>query len=129
MTFPSFNFSQPVVDADGFASKPLRDWMAAVAGAVNAAATTAATVPSTRNVVTVGGLHGGGALSADIGLRLYKVSTIVASLPTSGNANGDLAYALNGRKPGEAAAAGTGVVVFWSRSAWIAVTSGVAVTA
>ena len=129
MTFPSFNFSQPVVDGDGFASKPLRDWMLAVASAVNAGATATATVPASRNVVTVGGLHGGGALSADIGLRLYKAVTTVALLPMSGNANGDMAYALNGRKPGEAAAAGTGTVVFWSRTAWIAVTSGVAVTA
>ena len=129
MTLPAFNFSQPLVDADGFASKPLRDWMAAVAGAVNAGATATGSVPSTRNVVTVGGLHGGGALSADIGVRLYKVLTIVASLPMSGNANGDMAYALNGRKPAEGAGLGTGVVVFWSRTAWIAVTSGMAVTA
>ena len=129
MSFPSFNYSQPIIDGDGFASKPLRDWMLAVASAVNNGVTAAGSVPSTRNVVTVGGLHGGGALSADIGLRLYTAITQVATLPTSGNANGDMAYALDGRKPGELAAAGTGVVVFWSRTAWIAVTSGVAVTA
>ena len=129
MTLPAFNFAQPIVDANGYATKPFGDWMRAVTTAVNASATPAGTVPATRNVVTAGGLHGGGPLSADIGLLLYKVSSSVAALPTLGNANGDLAYALNGRKPGEGAGVGTGVVVFWSGSAWYAVTSGAVVTA
>lgn len=52
----------------------------------------------------------------------------VAALPT-GVDRGAKAFATNGRKPGQAAGAGTGVEVFWDGTAWIAVTSGTAVTA
>jgi len=54
--------------------------------------------------------------------------TCQANLPSSA-AEGDWAYALNGRKTGEAAGAGTGVPCWRSNGAWIAVDSGAAVTA
>lgn len=88
-----------------------------------------AAVPQTTQVVAGGGLQVGGALSGNVGLTLYVAKAPVAALPTAGNAQGDWAYALDGRKPGESAGAGTGVPCFWSGSSWIAVTSGVAVTA
>lgn len=56
-------------------------------------------------------------------------SYTVAGLPGSAKP-GTQAYATNGRKPGQAAGAGTGVLVYFdNNSAWISVHSGVAVTA
>jgi hypothetical protein len=52
----------------------------------------------------------------------------VATLPTPGTA-GRLAYASNGRKPGEGAGAGTGVPVTDTNGAWYSDYSGTAVTA
>lgn len=52
----------------------------------------------------------------------------VAALP-GGQPAGAKAFASNGRKPGQAAGAGTGVEVFYDGSAWISVSSGAAVTA
>jgi hypothetical protein len=52
----------------------------------------------------------------------------VASLPTPGTA-GRVAFATNGRKPGEGAGAGTGVVVSDDGTNWIASGTGLAVTA
>ena len=130
MTVAAFNFAQPIVDANGYPTKPMRDLIIALTTQLNAATVRAtAAVPSSRNVVGAGGLKGGGALGDDVGLTLYRIVTGVANLPTTGNSQGDLCYATDGRKPGEGAAAGTGVVVFWSVTSWIAVTSGVAVTA
>ena len=130
MTLPLFNFSQPIIDRDGFPTKPFSDWMRAMQSQGSASATLAAgAVPSSRNVVATGGLHVGGALGDDVGLALYRALTGVSSLPTTGNAEGDLAYALNGRKPGEGAGLGTGVVCFYSTGQWYAVTSGAVVTA
>jgi hypothetical protein len=52
----------------------------------------------------------------------------VAALPTTA-ATGALAYAVNGRKPGEGSGAGTGIVVWYNvTGAWFAVTSGAQVT-
>ena len=127
MTLPAFNFAQPIVDANGYASKALQVWMKAVATAVNA--TAGVYVPTTRRVVGSGGIKGGGPLSDDVGLVWYRMVGAVSALPTTGNAIGDFAYALNGRKPGEGAGAGTGVPVWWNGAAWFAVTSGAAVTA
>lgn len=46
----------------------------------------------------------------------------VASLPTAATFStlirGDIAYATNGRKNGEGAAAGTGVLCYWDTVAW-----------
>ncbi|HEY7580260.1 MAG TPA: hypothetical protein VH855_21945 [Acetobacteraceae bacterium] len=47
----------------------------------------------------------------------------VAALPTSAAA-GAIAFASNGRKPGEAAGSGTGVQVFYDGRNWISVSSG-----
>lgn len=48
----------------------------------------------------------------------------VASLPTAGRLEGNFVYATNGRKNGEGAAAGSGAMVFWDGSNWIAFDSG-----
>jgi len=53
----------------------------------------------------------------------------VEGLPVSAVA-GSIAYASDGRKPGESAGDGTGVLVYFDNAqAWISVHSGVAVTA
>ena len=52
----------------------------------------------------------------------------VAALP-AGMEAGAKAFASNGRKPAQGAGAGTGVEVFFDGTAWIAVTSGAAITA
>jgi hypothetical protein len=53
----------------------------------------------------------------------------VAGLPASAK-YGTILYASNGRKPGESAGAGSGVLVYYDNaSAWISIHSGVAVTA
>lgn len=62
---------------------------------------------------------------ADSGTKSYSV----AGLPGSAKP-GTQAYATNGRKPGQLAGAGTGVLVYFDNSSvWISVHSGVAVTA
>lgn len=53
---------------------------------------------------------------------------MVASLPVAASA-GALAFALNGRKPAEAAGAGTGVQVFYDGAHWICSWSGIQVAA
>lgn len=63
------------------------------------------------------------ASNVPVGLPSYTV----AGLPT-GTA-GDVAYASNGRKNGEGAGAGTGVMVFKDGTAWIACDTGAAVAA
>ena len=52
----------------------------------------------------------------------------VIGLP-SGQPAGAKAFATNGRKPGEAAGAGTGVEVFFDGSRWISVCEGTQVQA
>ena len=130
MTLQSFNFSAPIADADGHASHAFRVWMTAVGeAAAQALALAQAAVPGERRVIAAGGLQVGGALASDVGVAFYKIKTTVAQLPATTTAAGDWAWALDGRKPGEGAGAGTGVPCFWSNGAWIAVTSGAAVTA
>lgn len=51
----------------------------------------------------------------------------VGTLPTAGVVGKGLAFASNGRKPGEGVGSGTGVYVFDDGSAWISVCSGAAV--
>lgn len=53
----------------------------------------------------------------------------VAGLPAAGQLEGVVAYATDGRKNGELAAAGTGVLVFSDGSNWIAVDTGATVAA
>ena len=126
------------LDAGGNISRGWLTWLQAVynrlGGAVDKvdAAYVLATnaLPSTTQVTAAGGLRAIGVLGAgSVGIVMYRKSTTVSLLPTSGNATGDWSYATNGRKPGEAAAAGTGVPVFWSAGNWYAVTSGAIVTA
>ncbi|MHB8529193.1 MAG: hypothetical protein ACYC8V_06740 [Caulobacteraceae bacterium] len=134
---PVIRFDEPIVDGFGRLTKRAFDWFAGMrlrAGGdddkIDAAfQTAAAAAPASTQVVASGGLQVGGTLTGNVGLAFYRVVTTVALLPTTGNAIGDWAYALDGRKPGEAASAGTGVPVWWSaQSAWYAVTSGAVVT-
>lgn len=129
-------FSTPFLDGR-FVSNAWQFFITAVYDAIygegsdkiEAAHTTAlAAVPQTTQVVAGGGLHDGGALGGNVAVTFYKIKTAVATLPASGNGEGDWAYALDGRKPGEGVSAGTGVPCFWSTGHWIAATSGAAVT-
>ena len=131
MSVQPFNFSQPLVDREGFATKPFRDLINSVTTQLNAASTLATNaVPNTRRVVSSGGLKAGGALTGDVGIALYRAFASVANLPTTGNAIGDWAYALDGRRTGQGAGAGTGVPVFWiAANQWIAADSGAVVAA
>ncbi len=99
--------------------------------AARAAALAAA--PKVTQVVASGGLHQGGALGGNVGIALYVTRDIVANLPTTGNAPGDLAYATDGCKAGETSGSGTGVPVWWTpgspTGAWHAFDSGAVVTA
>lgn len=63
--------------------------------------------------VSVNDQTGVTSFSSAIGLASFTVAT----LPTTATP-GQVAYASNGRKSGEAAAAGTGVPVYYSNSAW-----------
>jgi len=92
-------------------------------------AAASAAAPATTEVVAGAGLQQGGQLAGNVALELYVAMTNVAELPTSGNNVGDWAYALDGRKVGEASGSGTGVPVWWSQSAWYAVDSGAVVSA
>jgi hypothetical protein len=89
-------------------------------------------VPQGTVVAAAGGLQVGGALGGpkggNVGVALYAAVTGVALLP-AGATEGDWAYAVDGRKPGEGAGSGTGVPCFWSGAAWISACSGAAVTA
>lgn len=89
----------------------------------------AAAAPAGTQIVAVGGLHVGGDLTGNVAVAFYRALTTVAALPTAGIGEGDWAYALDGRKAGEAAGAGTGVPVWFSNGAWCAVDSGAAVAA
>ena len=76
-------------------------------------------VPQSTQVVAGGGLQIGGALGGNVALALYRVKDRVASLPTTGNSEGDWAYAVDGRKSGETSGGGTGVPVWWSTPAGV----------
>jgi hypothetical protein len=136
VVLPPPPFSQPLLEG-GFLSRPWRNFIQALyfqvfAGGVDkvdaAYKAAVAAAPAATQVLGAGRLSGGGALSGNVAVALYRVKAIVAALPAKAT-EGDWAYALNGRKPGEGAGAGTGVPCFWSGTHWIAVTSGVAVTA
>jgi hypothetical protein len=136
VTVPPPPYSQALLEG-GFLSRPWRTFIQAlyrqvfgggfdkVDAAYEAAISAAA---ASTQVLGAGGLTGGGALSGNVAVALYRVKAIVAALPAKAT-EGDWAYALNGRKPGEGAGAGTGVPCFWSGTHWIAVTSSAAVTA
>jgi hypothetical protein len=130
-------FNTPFLDG-GFVSNAWQFFISALYGAlygegfdkVEAAhAAAVAAVPRATQVVAGGGLQAGGSLVGNVAVTFYRLTCAVAALPTSGNSEGDWAYALDGRKPGEGTGAGTGVPCFWSNGHWIAATSGAAVTA
>ena len=134
---PAPPVNQPLAGPDGRLSRAWRGFFLALynrgggaADKVEAAHGAAlAAAPAATQVVAVGGLHTGGDLTANVAVSLYRAISAVAALPPLGNTEGDWAYALDGRKPGESAGAGSGAPCFWSSGQWIAVTSGVAVTA
>ena len=130
-------FNTPFLDG-GFVASAWQFFISALFNAVygagfdkiDAAHTLAvAAAPRVTQIVAGGGLQAGGPLSGNVGLSLYQEKCAVAELPASGNTEGDWAYALDGRKPGESGGAGTGVPCFWSNGAWVAATSGATVTA
>jgi len=137
-SIPAPNFGQPIVNPDGTASRWFQTWITGayqrLGGSVDkvdaAAATAGAAVPQATEVVAGSGLQAGGALNGNVGLALYAFRASVAELPTStAFSDGDFAYAIDGRKVGEASGAGTGVPVWWSNGAWCAVDSGAVVAA
>jgi hypothetical protein len=135
-TTPRPPFHVPLTDAQGFVQPAWQPFVQALydktggqADKVDAAYQAAASAaPASSEVVAGAGLQGGGAIGGNTGVTLYVAVTAVAMLPTSA-AEGDWAYALNGRKIGEGSGSGTGLPVWWSNGAWYAVDSGAAVTA
>jgi hypothetical protein len=117
----------PMVDAAGKITTPWQSWLSQMfdrsGGTVDKvdAAHTAAldAVPQSTEVVAGGGLQIGGALGGNVAVALYRVKLVVASLPATGNSEGDWAYALDGCKTGETTGHGTGVPVWWSTSAGV----------
>jgi hypothetical protein len=108
----------------------LRNRTGGAADKVDAAHVTAGGAASAAvQIVALGGLHAGGDLSGNLAVVLYRAHGAVADLPIAGSAEGDWAYAVNGRKASEAAGAGTGVPVWFSQGGWYAVDSGLAVAA
>jgi hypothetical protein len=132
---PSPPFATPLLTG-GIVSLKWQTWFMAVwnriggqTDLVDAALSTAnAAAPGSTEVVAGAGLQQGGQLAGNVAIELYAAMTDVASLPTSANV-GDWAYALDGRKVGEASGSGTGVPVWWSGTAWYAVDSGAVVSA
>ncbi len=131
---PPFNVA--LTDAKGMVS---RAWQPVLQGLFNrtggafdkvqaAFSTAAAAAPAAAEVVAGAGLQGGGAIGPNAAVALYAAVTSVANLPASAG-EGDWAYAMDGRKAGEAAGSGTGVPVWWSNGVWNAVDSGAAVAA
>ena len=121
-SLPSPNFNNPFVDGRGFLTRWAQGWITGADSRLGqrfdkvdaANATAGAAVPMTTQVVAGGGLQIGGALGGNVAIALYRAKTTVALLATSGNSEGDWAYALDGRKNGEGAGAGTGLPCFWS---------------
>ena len=105
-----------------------------VVGAINASSGLTGSSVSVSGAVNAGGsLAVGGALTAQGGAAisgglLALPSYAVAALPTA--SAGVLAYAANGRKPGEALGAGSGVLVWGtSNRQWLSILSGTPVQA
>lgn len=87
-----------------------------------------AAAPQATEVIAAGGLQVGGDLTGNVAVALYVVLTSVALLPASAGL-GEWAYAMDGRKNGEGAGAGTGTPVWWDGTAWIAPDTGASVAA
>ncbi|HSZ51339.1 MAG TPA: hypothetical protein VK801_07195 [Caulobacteraceae bacterium] len=133
---PTPPFSTPLTDAEGYVSRAWRPLIQAlftrtggVFDKVEAAYSAArSAAPASAEVVAGAGLQGGGQIGPNVPVALYSAITSVANLPPAA-AEGDWAYALDGRKAGEAAGAGTGVPCWWSNGAWCAVDGGAVVEA
>ena len=137
---PQPDFAKPATDGRGFLTGWFKAWVQAMdarAGARfdkidEAHATALAAAPQSTQVVAGGGLQIGGALTGNVGLALYAAIAPLASLPTTGLSEGDIAYALDGRKSGEGAGAGSGTPCWWSvvsgTGGWYAFGSGALVT-
>lgn len=132
MSLPTPPFHLPLVDKDGFVSTGWQPFLQAVVdqgATVTAALSTAkAAAPGSAEVVTLNGLHGGGRIGGNAAVRLYRAVCAVADLPTMAS-EGDLAYAIDGRRGAEGSGAGTGVPVWYSAGTWYAIDSGAAVAA
>jgi hypothetical protein len=132
VTLPQPPFHLPLTDRDGFVTTGWQPFVQALFEqrlAVSEALSTAqAAAPGSAEVVAGPGLQDGGAIGGNVAVSLYAELTSVALLPTMAQ-EGDWAYALDGRKPGESGGAGTGVPVVWSNMAWISAYSGAAVAA
>lgn len=130
-TLPTPPFHVSLTDRDGYVTAPWEVFIQALFQQridVSTALDTAnAAAPSTTEVVASGGLQGGGQVGGNVGLSLYTAVTSVALLPSRAQ-EGDWAYALDGRKPGESSGSGTGVPVVWSNATWNSAYSGAAVT-
>jgi hypothetical protein len=132
---PPPRFALAMVDGEGRATRWFRDlveglWHRSGGSAdkvETAHALAAAAVPRGTQIVAAGGLQYGGALGGNVGLSLYVAVAAAAELPTAKVAEGDWAYALDGRKTGEAPGAGTGVPCWFSAGAWYAADSGAVV--
>jgi hypothetical protein len=128
-------FALAIVDGEGRATRWFRDLVEGMwrrsggaADKVEAAhALAAAAAPRETQIVAAGGLQYGGPLSGNVGLTLYVAMAAAADLPTAKVAEGDWAYALDGRKTGESAGMGTGVPCWFSAGAWYAADSGAVV--
>ncbi|MGI8839952.1 MAG: hypothetical protein ACR2F8_04075 [Caulobacteraceae bacterium] len=129
-------FGLPMTDRKGGLT---RAWRAFFTGLYNRAGGTVdkidaahalatAAVPQGTQVIATGGLQVGGPLGGNVGVALYAAVTSVALLPASANL-GDWAFALDGRKAGEGAGAGSGTPAWWDGANWIAPDSGAAVAA
>ena len=134
---PSPDFTQPAVDGDRYLARWLRVFLTGLYNRVGqdrdkvdaAHAAAMAAVPQGTQVIASGGLAVGGALGGNVGLALYAAMTSVALLPTTANL-GAWAYAMDGRKNGEGAGAGTGTPVYWDRTgAWKTLDTGASVAA
>lgn len=134
------DFAKPATDGQGFLTGWFKAWVNAMDARVGgrndkvdaAHAAALAAVPQTTQVVAGGGLQAGGSLTGNVGLVLYAAIGPLASLPTTGLAEGDVAYALDGLKPGETTGNGTGAPCWWSvvggTGGWYAFGSGALVT-
>lgn len=129
------DFANPQVNGDGRASIGLRQFMTNVfkrlggtTDKVEAAFQLASgATTQTTEVVAGRGLTGGGPLVSNIAIQFGLGAYTVALLPAGQTLQ--FAYAIDGRKNGEASGAGTGTWVWWDNANWIAFDSGAPVAA
>lgn len=114
-------YQVPFTDGNGRITEAWLRWIGGVTSGANAgqlAATTADAVHTSRVVGAGPGLVGGGDLTDNRTISLYRAIDIVANLPATGNSLAQWCFATNARNSGEGAGAGTGSPVCWSGTAW-----------